>query len=129
MIQEIRIRLWRACQHEIDGRKISSYIRKIADSVIINYLNEARKERAVLKSSEKVYSDFHSSETETIVLECVDALLESRRMVVKMYLRGLTVPDIAQSLRWTKTKTYNLYIRGIRDLKMKLKDRGIHYDL
>lgn len=128
LIQEIRIRLWRACKHKIDYRRISSYIRKIVDSVIVNHLNDARKEMAILKNTEAVFSDFHSSETEEIVMECVDALLESRRMVVTMYLRGFTVPDIAQSLKWTKSKTYNLYIRGIRDLKTKLKDQGISYE-
>ena len=129
LIQEIRIRLWRACKHEIEYRKISSYIRKIIDSVIINYLNDARKEMAILKNAESVFSAFHSSETEIIVMDCVATLLESRRMVVTMYLHGFTVPDIAQALKWTKVKTYNLYIRGIRDLRMKLKDRGIYYEI
>lgn len=124
LIQEIRIRLWRACKHEIDYRRISSYIRKIVDSVIINYLNNARKEITVLKNTESVFSEFRSSETENIVFECVNSLIDSRRMVVTMYLRGFTIPDIALSLKWTQAKTYNLYIRGIRDLRAKLKDRG-----
>jgi RNA polymerase sigma factor (sigma-70 family) len=129
LLQEVRIRLWKACKHEIDYRRISSYIRKIVDSVIINHLNNARKEMTILNHTETLFSDFHSPEIERVVMECVETLLESRRMVVIMYLNGFTLSDIAYSLRWSKTKTYNLYIRGIRNLRAKLKDRGIYYEI
>lgn len=126
LIQEIRIKLWKAFQHDIQSQKIAAYIRKVVNSVLVDHITDARKQFAILKHSEVVFSDFHSSEIEIIIMECVETLLESRRMVVTLYLRGFSVPDIAQILKWTKVKTYNLYIRGIIDLRTKLKDRGIH---
>jgi RNA polymerase sigma factor (sigma-70 family) len=129
LIQDVRFRLWRAFHREIDGRKVGSYIKKVVNSVIINHLTEARRELDVLRLTTETTSGSTTSEFENIVAECVESLSESRRVVVKMFLKGLSVPDIAQALKWTKSKTYNLRDRGIRDLRKRLSSRGVEYEI
>jgi RNA polymerase sigma factor (sigma-70 family) len=128
LIQEIRIKLWRAFQHDIDIHKISIYVKKVVDSVLIDNINNARKDLYIYRHTELIYSEFHSLELENIIMESVGTLLESRRIVISLYLRGFSVNDIARILKWTKIKTYNLYIRGIRDLRSRLKGQGIKYE-
>jgi RNA polymerase sigma factor (sigma-70 family) len=129
LLQEIRIRLWAASKRDIDRRRISAYIRKIVDSVLINHLNIARKNREIIRQSETVLRMVHSRELEQIILECADTLIESRRMVISLYLSGFTVADIAKALNWTIGKTSNLHSRGLKDLKKKLMERGINYEI
>jgi len=129
LLQEIRIRLWGASKREIDRRKIPAYVRKVVDSVLITYLNKARKNKEIIRQSEAAITTIHSRELELVIMECADTLIDSRRMVVSLYLRGFAVPEIAKALNWTIGKTYNLYSRGLKDLKKKLKERGISYEI
>jgi DNA-directed RNA polymerase specialized sigma24 family protein len=41
---------------------------------------------------------------------------------------GLTFKEIAKLKNWGKSKTNNLYYRGIAELKNKLREKGIYYE-
>jgi DNA-directed RNA polymerase specialized sigma24 family protein len=63
-----------------------------------------------------------------LVGRAVEALIESRRKVVKLYLLNMSIEEIALYFHWSKDKTRNLLYRGLTDLKKILKEKNIDYE-
>jgi DNA-directed RNA polymerase specialized sigma24 family protein len=61
-------------------------------------------------------------EWESIFEKALNSLVQNRRIVIKLYLTGMNVKEIADFLDWTESKVNHLYYRGLNDLKKKLKD-------
>lgn len=134
IIQEVRIKLWKlVCSEKIIANP-ASYIRKIVSSSVIDQIRKFRREEGLFQRElEKQISEFETSYTDEIsrmkgledmLGKAVDALIDSRRQVVKLYLLSLSIPEIAGYLNWSLDKTRNLLYRGLADLRKKLKDMG-----
>lgn len=137
VLQEVRIRLWRADPRgEQIERLGASYVYRTAVSAALDLL---RRRRAYAADSTDSVDD-HSSrlaaqgtpsaemETQELtakILAAVDALHASRRAVVRMYLSGYEREEIAELMGWTEAKTRNLLYRGLADLRQRLTDLGI----
>ena len=124
LLQEVRIRLWQACRHDIDRRKIGAYIRKIVDSVAIDQLKKMRRELEASNAYSERRTPPANDEILDTIRECLRSLRDSRRKVVTMALLGFSVPEVAKMMNWTNGKTYNLHTRGMGELRKKLKERG-----
>ncbi len=136
IIQEIRIRLWKRFESEKKVANPSSYIKKVVSSVLIDQLRKSRAEEKLLHQAmqrniekERLPGDEDAGEhLRRILEEAVGSLIETRRQVVKLFLLDLTVEEIASVLRWSHDKTRNLLYRGLSDLKIELKKRGVEYE-
>jgi RNA polymerase sigma factor (sigma-70 family) len=136
IIQEVRIRLWKRFGNEKKVANPSSYIKKVVGSVLIDQLRKSRAEDRLLRQAmqknleeQKPPADREAEESLRRTLEdAVDSLIESRRKVVKLFLLNLTVEEISSALRWSHDKTRNLLYRGLSDLRIALKKRGVDYE-
>jgi RNA polymerase sigma-70 factor (ECF subfamily) len=111
VMQEVRIRLWRARQAErhdsIDG----------GDAV------------ATLSAPHPdPHAALEGSELATRVARAIDEIPASRRPAVRMHLAGYPREEIATLMGWTEAKTRNLLYRGLADLRERLTAQGIGWD-
>ena len=137
VLQEVRIRLWRADpQGEQIGSIGASYVYRTAVSAALDLLRRRRAYAADSTDSVDLHSDRlaapqHASadaemrELSDRILDAVNTLHASRRPVVRMYLSGYEREEIAELLGWTEAKTRNLLYRGLADLRRKLAEMGI----
>lgn len=138
VFQEVRIRLWRALD---SGEKIAtvpaSYVYKAATSSALDIIRRrrARREETLDSTMEAGTSgpSLHASPEDELargeamqsVRDAVEALIESRRPVVRMHLAGYKLDEIAGLLGWTPAKTRNLLYRGMNDLRETLASLGV----
>ena len=140
VVQEVRIRLWRACP---DGERIgelgASYVYRSATSAALDLLRRRRARGGALTDSVDDHADrlaFESAapdalageELERTVLQALEALPLSRRTVVRLYLSGYEREEIAELLGWTEAKTRNLMYRGLADLRARLTEMGVTWE-
>jgi RNA polymerase sigma-70 factor (ECF subfamily) len=141
VLQEVRIRLWRAISGGgRDGEKIeevsASYVYRTSMSAAIDLLRRRRargSERTVaLDDVEEPVSNVsdpsrsvEESELAAQVARAIEAITPSRRPVVRMYLAGYSREEIAALMGWSEAKTRNLLYRGLDDLRERLAEVGI----
>ncbi len=138
LLQEIHIRIWRA--YKDDGHNIryfNAYLKKIVHSVFINEINKINKENRALAmggeslnpaSSTNGRGSAEDLSLKNVLVESLDDLNELKQRVIKLRLEGFTFSEIAQLNQWTLRKTHGIFYSGLKDLKHKLGDRGIHYE-
>lgn len=138
IFQDVKVRIWKVIQNEKKIEKSASYIKKIINSSVIDQLRKLKREKRILvqEKQKKISEQNPGYETEfidekkikEIIGQGVDSLLKSRRKVVKLFLLGMTIEEIAIFFSWSKDKTRNLLYRGLSDLKRILKEKGIEYE-
>jgi RNA polymerase sigma-70 factor (ECF subfamily) len=57
--------------------------------------------------------------------DCLQRLLDSRRLAVVLHLQGHTVPEAARILGWAGKRVENLVYRGLFDLRRCLTAKGL----
>lgn len=137
LVQEVRIRLWRAEARETGSTSTASYVWKTAEAAAIDLF---RRRRTRLSHADQLTTGgvdvprgsapnpLEQTEEDELVNEvsrAVSELQESRRVPVRMHLAGYRREEIAQALGWTEPKTRNLIYRGLADLRALLLARGI----
>lgn len=138
LIQEIHIRIWRAIKdNNHDIKYFNAYLKKIVYSVFINEVNRIHRENRLLETGgpclslyegSKGYGTAEDASLKSIILATVDGLKESKRRVLKLRLQGFTIDEIARLNRWPYRKTCSILYRGLKDLKLRLRARGISYE-
>ena len=129
ILQEIRIRIWKAMEQ---GEKIQcfpAYLRKVTDSVIISYFRkikntiEFRDKKVVIADMEYKTNDNNGDLPimARLIYEKLPLILESRQKVLSLYLSGFTFKEIAELTKYTITKTRVLYFRAVRDIKKQIE--------
>lgn len=136
--QEVRIKIWKVFQSEKKIKNYASYIKKIINSSVIDYLRKLKREKGILiyekqKNISEIKSIYKAEildeqKIKEIIGHSVDSLIESRRKVVRLFLLGMTIEEIAFYFGWSKDKTRNLLYRGLSDLKRLLREKGIIYE-
>jgi RNA polymerase sigma factor (sigma-70 family) len=138
LLQEVRLRLWRAGEagkqlHELGA----SYVYRTAMSATLDVLRWQRSRGADVTEplddqSERLpaapadpHAQVETSELVARIGAAVDTLPLARRAVVRMYLTGYSREEIAELLGWTEAKTRNLLYRGLDDLRRRLAEWGI----
>jgi RNA polymerase sigma factor (sigma-70 family) len=144
MMQEVRIRLWRA---HTEGEQIAqvsaSYVYRTAVSAALDIMRRRRARRAefttsidddegggqeVRETAPGPMEQLEGSELVQRVMRAIETIPESRRPVVKMHLQGYHREEIAELLGWTEAKTRNLLYRGLADLRARLVEEGIEWE-
>jgi len=139
LVQDVRIRLWRARGDSEQIRQVtSSYVYRTAVSAALDLLRRRRAHPAeplepagqpgeADQAAEPVgpAEELAESELAEEIVRAVDTIAPARRPVVRMHLAGYSREDIAELLGWTEAKTRNLLYRGLADLRERLTARGI----
>lgn len=138
VVQEVRIRLWRAFPDSEQIRGLgASYVYRTATSAALDLIRRRRARGADITdpADERLETlptevrgpnaELESREAVGEILEAVEALLPPRRAVVRMFLNGYDRDEIAEVLGWSEGKTRNLLYRGLADLRDRLRERGI----
>jgi RNA polymerase sigma-70 factor (ECF subfamily) len=113
----------------------SSYLYKVAHSVLIDEIRRVRRKReTALEEGEPVQTESPSGNPEAVaagreigrgILACLAGLLRERRLGVTLYLQGHSVPEAARILDWSPKRTENLVFRGLADLRQCLAAKGM----
>ncbi|TFG89680.1 MAG: sigma-70 family RNA polymerase sigma factor [Gemmatimonadales bacterium] len=137
LVQEVRIRLWRAEERETGSASTASYVWRTAEAAAIDLFRRrrTREQRSDRLADGRVDVPVgrtpdpiqQTEERELInqVSQAVSELPESRRVPVRMHLAGYRRNEIANALGWSEPKTRNLIYRGLADLRALLLKRGI----
>lgn len=140
LIQSALLRMlesWR--RGEASGEKsrdlASSYLWRVASSALIDEIRRLRRRREVELDEEVEATAFvegpdlaeaaESREIGKALRQCLQGLVEARRLAVTLHLQGYKVPEAASLLDWDAKKVYNSVHRGLADLRECLKSRGI----
>ena len=146
LVQDVRIRLWRARGGGAGGSEqirdvTSSYVYRTAVSAALDLLRRRRAHHAeplepddepgeATRVSEPVgpAEELAQSELAEEIARAVETIAPARRPVVRMHLAGYPREEIAAMLGWTEAKTRNLLYRGLADLRERLTARGIGWE-
>jgi len=142
VMQEVRIRLWRARgTSEMVGEANTSYIYRTASTAALDVLRRRRARQAdrhdpieegpvaVLSApTPDPHGVLEGSELASKVAQAIETIAESRRPAVRMHLAGYPREEIASLMGWTEAKTRNLLYRGLADLRERLAQEGIGWD-
>lgn len=142
LLQEVRIRLWRAHggeerAHERIAGIPASYLHRTALSAAIDLLRRRRArggDRMVAIEDQDDGPEtpgpdqaFAESELAEQVERAIETIQPSRRPVVRMHLMGHPREEIARVLGWSDAKTRNLLYRGLADVRERLLAQGIRW--
>jgi RNA polymerase sigma-70 factor (ECF subfamily) len=142
VMQEVRIRLWRAQRtSEQIGEVSTSYVYRTASSAALDVIRKRRSRRAehhrslddgaavvITEPAPDPHGALEGSELAQQVARALDTIPASRRPAVKMYLTGHPREEIAELMGWTEGKTRNLLYRGLADLRQRLQEMGVGWE-
>jgi len=142
LLQDVRVRLWRA-QSDSEGVSAvtAAYVYRAAANAALDLIRRRRRKRESVRDLQRPSQEtllpetpgpddaIEDSELAERIMRAVDRLAESRRLVVRMYLSGLAREEISAALGWTDGKTRNLLYRGLGDLRALLAEEGIGPEL
>lgn len=136
LLQDIYIKIWR--YYEINDKDISisrSYLDTIINSVLINSIKKSRNEIKALNRLKFDIQEISLRENiaqldilKEVILNSLNEIKPPSKIVISLYLAGFTLAEIAKIKGWGRSKTNNLYYRGIDEIKKKLKAKGIYYE-
>ncbi|HWB41665.1 MAG TPA: sigma-70 family RNA polymerase sigma factor [Gemmatimonadales bacterium] len=143
LVQEVRIRLWRAHGELASaGEHIAtisaSYLHRTALSAAIDMLRRRRArggdrtmsledERDTLPERHGPEQELEQSELAAQVERAIESIHATRRPVVRMHLLGHSREEIAQLLGWSEAKTRNLLYRGLAEVREHLTAQGVRW--
>jgi RNA polymerase sigma-70 factor (ECF subfamily) len=120
---------------EGDALLSSSYLYKIAYSVLVDEIRRVRRRRETALEGEAVEPPAvthenpermtASGEIGRGIQDCLTRLKHERRLAVTLYLQGQQVPGISRVLDWPRKRAENLVYRGLADLRECLMSKGL----
>jgi len=142
VLQEVRIRLWRARsrpESEKHEQLSASYVHRVAVSAAVDLLRRRRargaEQTVALDQAEEPIAQ-HSDPARSVeeaelsaqLTRAIEAITPSRRPVLRMYLAGYSGDEVAKVMGWSEAKARNLLYRGLADLRERLKEMGIGWE-
>jgi RNA polymerase sigma-70 factor (ECF subfamily) len=125
----------RASGSEGEPAFTSSYLHKVAHSVLVDEIRRVRRRRETdLEEGATAAAPPAAADPERTIGSveiglgiqcCLGAMNRDRRLAVTLYLQGHTVAEAARILDWPPKRTENLVYRGLADLRLCLKSKGI----
>lgn len=116
-------------------RVASSYLHKVAYSVLIDEIRRVRRRRETSLDDEAAEPPRDqpadpervaaSAEIGRGIQSCLGGLAQDRRLAVTLHLQGHTVVEAARILDWPEKRTENLVYRGMADLRACLAAKGM----
>ncbi len=112
-----------------------SYLWKVATTALIDEIRRLRRkkevdldegvEATIATNDPGVAETLAGREIGRALRDCLQALVESRRLAVTLHLQGYAVAEAASLLAWDTKKVYNLVHRGLNDLRVCLTGKGV----
>jgi len=138
VVQEVRIRLWRALgsPERIAGVN-TSYVYQTAMSAVFDLIRRRRTDRITSLEEDSTLNQitgttvpspdraFERLELARFIDRALGDLGPAQRPVVRMYLAGYAQAEIEALLGWSEAKTRNLLYRGLGELRLALGRLGI----
>ncbi len=135
VLQDLRIRLWRALERpaEKNPTESASYVYRVAMSASVDLLRRRRSGPLGKPVALELVSDSLLSAREPVDDEAaqvaalgraLEGLLPERRIAVRLHLDGKTPAEMAGLTGWSGPKIRNLLYRGLADLKTILTRGG-----
>ena len=133
--QEVKLKIWRMVSRGKKIKNLRSYLWKVVYTTTLDMIDE-KMNIISFDTVMKAYganpisqldiqlskSLMEKKEWESIFKKALNSIARNRRIVIKLYLTGMNVKEIADFLGWTESKVNHLYYRGLNDLKKQLKD-------
>jgi len=133
--QEVKLKIWRMVSRGKKIKNLRSYLWKVVYTTTLDMIDE-KMNILPFDTVMKAYganpisqldiqlskSLMEKKEWESIFKKALNSLARNRRIIIKLYLTGMNVKEIADFLGWTESKVNHLYYRGLKDLKKQLKD-------
>jgi RNA polymerase sigma factor (sigma-70 family) len=142
--QEVSIRLLNLIKSDRKIENISSYIYRITANIIIDLARKNQKHLNESATTDELEEDYNphlvseslkpeqqvaNEQSVERILAVIETLPEGRRIVVKLRLQGFTIKEISHMTGWSYYKAENFSKRGMLDLRGRLKDLGIEYEI
>ncbi len=136
ILQDVRIRLWKAHPHSENLERLgASYFVKVVTSSVVDLLRKRRRadtsldvelaQTAVPVALQIAAPDMAERDALASRLERALALLpRNRRLVVQLHLEGYERHEMSGMTGWTEAKVRNLLYRGLDDLRAILRSDG-----
>ncbi|MCC6243535.1 MAG: sigma-70 family RNA polymerase sigma factor [Gemmatimonadaceae bacterium] len=136
LVQDVRIRLWRA---QASGESIrdlpTSYVYRAAMSAAVDAVRKRRREEereppletvapSALAASGSTDASVLASELRAAIARAMADMVPARATVVQMYLKGYDREEMMRLLGYTDDKIRNLLYRGLQDLRERLVKAG-----
>ena len=138
LLQEVYIKIWKTIRDNGDEIQYpNAYIRRIVYSVFIDEINRINKEKEALnvcgtlsrpRNGRDRLAAGDDEAVRDALLGSINSLKEARQRVIKLRLQGFTLIEIAQLNRWPYRKTCSVFYRGLKELKVRLREKGITYE-
>jgi len=133
ILQDVRIRLWRALTPEAMAGANATYVYRCAMSAVMDHV---RRQRAGLTetlddmperfvTATVAEQSLERSDLARRVALALGELNSARRPVVRMYLAGYAQAEIQATMGWSEAKTRNLLYRGLSELRLALGRLGV----
>ena len=128
--REVRKRVQAA---EDEGRSVSdNYLWRVAYSVVVDEIRRRRKKEDERPLEAEPLTDERTPEDRArgrelgqMITAEVQELPAPRRTAVLLHLVGHSNPEIAELLGWERKRVENLVYRGLRDLRDRLRAKGV----
>lgn len=137
LVQEVRVRLWRALEVERIATLPASYLYRTATSAALDLIRRRRTMREdsldemdpssgqLAATAADPEQRAQLSDLALRIEHAIETIPESRRPVVRMYLAGYGSAEIGELMGWTEAKARNLLYRGLADLRQRLEEAGV----
>lgn len=137
LVQEVRLRLWRAVELERMETIPASYLYRTAASAALDLIRRRRWSREDsmddVSTERQTFTDAaplpdqvaQLSDLAVQVERAIESIAATRRPIVRMYLAGYSSTEIGELMGWTEAKARNLLYRGLADLRGRLADAGL----
>jgi RNA polymerase sigma factor (sigma-70 family) len=130
LVQEARIRLWKALEREKNVEALASYIQRVVTSVVVDALRRraARPEdtleeplmAATAQESDAPDDALAQAQRAAALREALTRIPPRRQRPAALLLQGFSTLEIARLLDTTEATVRNLAYRGVDDLKALL---------
>lgn len=129
LVQEARIRLWKALDGEKNIESPASYLQKIVTSVLIDALRRraARPEDAndgalavATASTAGPEAVVAGAQRASALLAAIEQIGERRRLPTRLLLQGFSTAEIAELMSTSEATVRNLAYRGVDELRARL---------
>lgn len=142
--QEACIRLLKLIKSDREIEIVSSYIYRMTANIIIDLVRKNQRHCHETPISDELDDDYNVSFVSESqlpdqqlanehsidnILSVIETLSENRRVAVKLRLQGFKNKEISDMTGWSYNKVESLAKRGMKDLKTKLIDLGIKYEI
>ena len=142
--QETSIKLFKLIKNDRKIEITPSYIYRMTANTIIDLVRKNQRHTNETPISDEFNDDFNAHfisedkmpeqklanvQSISSILDVIEMLSENRRIAVKLRLQGFLNKEISEMTGWSYNKAETLSKRGMKDLRGKLKDLGINYEI